>query len=884
MATTIFDGAVEVRRGQATPPLESDSHRQRLEAAMPGLSKTEGAPVENADNVLDVSLPPYYTAWPSPFVDEVAVPAHPSSPQSFKMSSNGSADVAAFAADVSVGKNDPLYFAHYYSTKVPPRAIVPYILHFTEPGDVVLDAFCGTGMTGVAAQLCAREGDGARKAVLSDLSPAASFIAAGMNAIGALAGHLDEIEEIVGAVARDHAELLQTAHVGWPRGTLSTDERVNSDSGRNPNERLGRIQYVVWSDVFLCSACNRKIVYWDLVFRGPKRKTPKEAPCPGCGSLQSMRTLHRSWDTQFDAELGKLVRQAEQQPVLINYTVGKRRFEKAPDDADLALIAHLEQAPVRPEPPIVAMPDGFNTQQPRRSHGFTHLHHFFSRRNLALLADFWVRVRHMENREARFLGLFVLTGALQRVCRLNRYMPNHDRHVGPLSGTLYVAPLTAEIPATNYLRSRIADLRRCGRGPSGKGVVVGTQSATDLRNVPDGVVDYVFTDPPFGGNLNYSELNALVEGWLGVRTDPAREAVVNRVQGKSLEDYRHLMAAAFREYFRVLKSGRWITVEFHNSQNAVWIAIQEALSEAGFVVADVRVLDKKKGTTKQLSYSSTVKQDLAISAYKPRNEMETRLRLRTDHHDSVWDFVRMHLAKLPSPELANGAVEPVAERCNYLLFDRMVAFYVQRGVLVPISAAEFYRGLAHRFPERHGQYFLPEQAAEYDQHMADRPVSQAQMELFVRDEESAVRWLRQLLAEQPQSFQELHPRFLRETAAWSRHERTLELSDLLEQNFLSDEAGRWHVPDRHKEADLTRLRERALLREFADYRKADAPKLTVFRVEAVRAGFRHAWQEKDYATVVTVARKIPESVLREDPKLLMWYDQAIVRVEGKNDG
>src|SRR5271167_1733156 len=59
-----------------------------------------------------------------------------------------------FAADIKEGKNDPIYNAHSYHTKVPPRSIVPYILHYTQPGDVVLDPFCGSGMTGVAAQMC----------------------------------------------------------------------------------------------------------------------------------------------------------------------------------------------------------------------------------------------------------------------------------------------------------------------------------------------------------------------------------------------------------------------------------------------------------------------------------------------------------------------------------------------------------------------------------------------------------------------------------------------------------------------------------------------------------------------------------------------------------
>jgi hypothetical protein len=38
--------------------------------------------------------------------------------------------------------------------KVPHKAIMRYILHYTEPGDIVFDGFCGTGMTGVAAQMC----------------------------------------------------------------------------------------------------------------------------------------------------------------------------------------------------------------------------------------------------------------------------------------------------------------------------------------------------------------------------------------------------------------------------------------------------------------------------------------------------------------------------------------------------------------------------------------------------------------------------------------------------------------------------------------------------------------------------------------------------------
>ncbi|MFO8090312.1 MAG: hypothetical protein R6U13_10780 [Desulfatiglandaceae bacterium] len=60
-------------------------------------------------------------------------------------------------------------------------------------------------------------------------------------------------------------------------------------------------------------------------------------------------------------------------------------------------------------------------------------------------------------------------------------------------------------------------------------------------------------------------------------------------------------------------------------------------------------------------------------------------------------------------------------------------------------------------------------------------------------------------------------------------------------------------------------------------RESKQKRLKVFRLEAVRAGFKKAWQERDYATIIAVARKIPENILQEDPKLLMWYDQALTR-------
>ncbi len=59
---------------------------------------------------------------------------------------------------------------HVYWSKKPHQAIRQYISHYTKPGDIVLDPFCGSRGTALAALL-----DG-RKAIAIDRSPAATFI------------------------------------------------------------------------------------------------------------------------------------------------------------------------------------------------------------------------------------------------------------------------------------------------------------------------------------------------------------------------------------------------------------------------------------------------------------------------------------------------------------------------------------------------------------------------------------------------------------------------------------------------------------------------------------------------------------------------------------
>ena len=168
--------------------------------------------------------------------------------------------------------------------------------------------------------------------------------------------------------------------------------------------------------------------------------------------------------------------------------------------------------------------------------------------------------------------------------------------------------------------------------------MISTQSSTRLGQIPNESIDYVFIDPPFGRNIPYSELNQIWEAWLRVFTQRGSEAIIDQTLNKDVFAYGGMIRQVFGELYRVLKPGRWVTVVFHNSHNAVWYAIQEALMSSGLVVADVRTLDRQMETYKQ-SRQGIVKQDLVISAYRPKTDLERTVQIRAGSDETAWEFV-----------------------------------------------------------------------------------------------------------------------------------------------------------------------------------------------------------------------------------------------------
>lgn len=511
--------------------------------------------------------------------------------------------------------------------------------------------------------------------------------------------------------------------------------------------------------------------------------------------------------------------------------------------------------------------------------------------------------------------LYFVEQAIWGMSLLARYTPTHFSQVNQyLTGVYYIGSQVVECSPEYILGGKLQRLGKAFRDFRAiSSTAVTTLGSASRIPVPNSSIDYIFTDPPFGDNLAYSELNFVVESFHGVVTHQAPEAVMSNSQQKGLLEYHRLMRACFSEYFRVLKPGRWMTVVFSNTQAAVWNGIQTALQEAGFVIANVSALNKQQGSFNAVTNATSVKQDLVITAYKPNGGLEDRFQQSGGNADSAWDFVRTHLSYLAPVKMKGGELEFIKERDPRIIFDRMVAWFVRHGFPVPLSSQEFQAGLGQRFDARDGMVFLPSQAAEYDKKRMQVALA-PQMEMFVSDERSAIDWLSEFLKKRPSTYSEITPEYMPVVgAAKKKGEVIPELDRLLDENFIQYDGkgevssqihsylstnhkdlrgldknspalvakakGRWYVPDPNKAQDLEKKREKALLKEFDGYQAATGRKLKEFRLEVLRAGFKAAWGAKNYKAIIAIAQKIPEDALQEDEKLLLWYDQALTRSE-----
>ncbi len=409
-----------------------EAHRRHLTERLSDVRVLPGAPLGGDADVVAMSLPPYYTACPNPDLADWLATTQPDGHDDREY-----VDPGPFTTDISEGKSNGFYKAHSYPTKVPHPAIMRFLLHYTEPGDVVLDGFCGTGMTGVAAQACgtppndlrlAIQDDmdnvqwGPRRAVLADLSPAATFIAAGVN-----------LPVDAKAFDRRSAEILDEFEAEWGWMYKTTDER-----GR---ERP--IDYTVWSEVFTCPACAGPIVFYDAAFNERTGKVSDTFRCPSCGKELNKDRVERR-KTTVRSLAGDSTERIELRPVAVK-AKGATKL-KPIDDDDLAVLRRVASASLPGPVPTSALPIDQMVHGSRLApKGFTHVHHLWGDRALISLSALWTAASNEPDPLLRHALLFWVEQALSGLSWLNRYKAtDHSQVNRAQSGVYYVSSLVSE--------------------------------------------------------------------------------------------------------------------------------------------------------------------------------------------------------------------------------------------------------------------------------------------------------------------------------------------------------------------------------------------------------------------------------------------------------
>ncbi|MDR6770765.1 DNA methyltransferase [Azospirillum sp. BE72] len=884
-------------------------YRERLarHLAEPAFRAQPGFPKADDATILRLSDPPWFTACPNPFLEEFVAhfgrPYDPAEPY----------DVQPFADDVAEGKTDALYKAHNYHTKVPPKAIVPFILAYTKPGDIVLDGFCGSGMTGVAAGLCGTAPQayrqevearfrrlgrpapewGARRAIMSDLSPAAAFIAANSTTPFDLETFAIRAKQILAEVEAELGWMYRTRHL---------------HKGK-PTEEFGRIEYTVWSQVFRCPTCTGEIVFTDVALDKVTGRVHEAFNCPHCTTRLTKAELDVQTTTEIDQATDESWTHVKFTPHLIVYSHRGRDHSKSPDEEDLAVLKRIAEMPLPPELPTDAFPIEEMSHGSRLApKGVTHIHHLFLPRPRHVLAAMWRRASAETDGRLRNMLIYLVEQAIWGMSLLNRYSPTHYSQTNRiLNGVYYVASQSSEVNFRYILDGKLKSIKSAfSHAGTLDGASTEVTTCSSLR-APTNSLDYIFTDPPFGENIYYADMNLMVETWHRAMTTVEQETIVDSGKEKTIDDYRDMMAACFAEYFRVLKPGRWITVVFHNSYNAVWNAIQEAMGRAGFVVASVLTLDKKQRSYRQET-SHTVKNDLVINAYKPSPAMLSRFDRAKGSPDSVWTFIEEQLRHAPRFAELGSRLETAAERTPLRLFDRMVSFHLVQGAPIPLSRGEFLEELAQRYPLEDGMHFLDEdQLRAYRAERNARGVP-AQAELFINDERSAILWLHHQLEHEPRTIDQLYNPYKAAAQTWPAKEQDLELRELLRFNFVEYKGdrpvpeklmrllratrpaflpldpndpetrslalGHWYVPDPADQAEIERAREEHLWGEFQQYRGASRKRFSKARREAVRVGFSHLLGEGKAEEILAIAKRLPEETVQEDEQITILYDTA----------
>ena len=571
-------------------------------------------------------------------------------------------------------RTGPLYNAFSYPTKISPEAIAVYIATHTEPGATILDAFAGSGTTGIGALLCDRPTP-AMMEMAADLGvkPKWGPRTAHLCEIGTLGSFVSETlcnppEPEAFATAVDELCRQAETRIGWLY------------EAKDPSGAAGVLRHAIWSDVLLCPHCGSEVSLWNATVKMKPLSMADSFRCKVCRKQVAVEACERATETTLDA-FGRKCLVKKRVLVRVHGSTGRVKWQRPPTDEDLALVDRVRKTRV----PKFAPDADIQWGELRRAGyhiGIEKLHHFYTKRNFLAMATLMDLASNFPASVRDALRLLVLSYNSSHSTLMTRVVLKKGQSdfvlTGSQSGVLYISGLPVE-------KNIIAGVRRKAKAfvesfhmlhGSRSRVIVHNESS-ERMSLKGRSVDYVFTDPPFGGYIPYAELNQINELWLGRTTDRTKEVIVSPSQSKGVAEYGSMMGAVFKEIARVLKPGAAATVVFHSAHSEVWRALTQAYAAAGFVVEATSVLDKIQASFKQVVSAVSVKGDPLLLLSRRIASQSSR-------------SVKTSAAKVATEVVRAARNGPENEMDLQRLYSRFVTRCLELGRDVDMDAKAFY--------------------------------------------------------------------------------------------------------------------------------------------------------------------------------------------------
>lgn len=511
-----------------------------------------------------------------------------------------------FSKPLPSTRGGSFYNTFPYPTKISPGAIAVYIASATNPDDTVLDAFAGSGSTGIAALLAEHPTEkmqetanalgvepiwGKRNAILYEIGTYAAF------ATKTITNRLTAAE-----YARAVDDFIKKA------------EKLASGmyAAKSPDGRDGYIRYAIWTEVLICPECDAEIEY----FKNGTSRNPAtfydKIECPHCHRTSLVEAMSFATEEHYDKLLKKTILRKKRRIAWVYGTSGKENWDRIATEDDIALVQKLEKEFSPSDDPRKI--EWGDLHRAGYHFGISHLHHFYTSRNYLVMSELWKLAECYPEREANALKLLLLSYNGAHCTLMTRIVAKHGSRdfvlTGAQSGVLYISKLPVEKNILLGLRRKAKPFQEAYKMLENcHGTVEVRNISSEFMSEPDKSIDFVFTDPPFGDFIPYAEVNQINELWLPAVTERSSEVIISAAQNKDVDTYRNMLARVFGEIRRVTKDDRPIAVVFHAAKAAVWGAFSEAIQISGLEIKQSSFLDKTQASFKQVVSKTSVQGD-----------------------------------------------------------------------------------------------------------------------------------------------------------------------------------------------------------------------------------------------------------------------------------